>query len=244
MRFVGAEVDPATCLRIFRSNRDAGLIAALSKTYRLTSQSLILGLGAYLAIQREISPGMVIAGSILLGRALAPIDQHHQQVVGARAQAHRPAVDQDAALGRALVVGLLPARTDTRWWHEAVSMQWRISLALAPMSLYFFQGFSLAGLWVNLWAIPWVTLVVTPLSLLGLLCPPLWVPAGWASDWLLTALGWAAQTPWALVEVGAPPLIGVIAATLCALGVAWPGHALRRTVCAVAMLSLVCLGWR
>lgn len=53
----------------------AGLIAALSKTYRLTSQSLILGLGAYLAIRREISPGMVIAGSILLGRALAPIDQ-------------------------------------------------------------------------------------------------------------------------------------------------------------------------
>ena len=53
----------------------AGLIAALSKTYRLTSQSLILGLGAYLAIRREISPGMVIAGSILLGRALSPIDQ-------------------------------------------------------------------------------------------------------------------------------------------------------------------------
>ena len=53
----------------------AGLIAALSKTYRMTSQSLILGLGAYLAIRREISPGMVIAGSILLGRALSPIDQ-------------------------------------------------------------------------------------------------------------------------------------------------------------------------
>ena len=58
-----------------RASARAGLIAALSKTYRLTSQSLILGLGAYLAIQREISPGMVIAGSILLGRALAPIDQ-------------------------------------------------------------------------------------------------------------------------------------------------------------------------
>lgn len=58
-----------------RASARAGLIAALSKTYRLTSQSLILGLGAYLAIRREISPGMVIAGSILLGRALAPIDQ-------------------------------------------------------------------------------------------------------------------------------------------------------------------------
>lgn len=58
-----------------RASARAGLIAAISKTYRLTSQSLILGLGAYLAIRREISPGMVIAGSILLGRALAPIDQ-------------------------------------------------------------------------------------------------------------------------------------------------------------------------
>jgi ATP-binding cassette subfamily C protein EexD len=35
---------------------------------------LILGLGAYLAIQKEISPGAMIAGSILLGRALAPLD--------------------------------------------------------------------------------------------------------------------------------------------------------------------------
>lgn len=52
----------------------AGLIAAVSKIIRLTSQSLILGLGAYLVIEREISPGLMIAGSILLGRALAPID--------------------------------------------------------------------------------------------------------------------------------------------------------------------------
>jgi ATP-binding cassette subfamily C protein EexD len=37
-------------------------------------QSLILGLGAYLAVSHEISPGLVIAGSVLLGRALAPID--------------------------------------------------------------------------------------------------------------------------------------------------------------------------
>ena len=58
-----------------RASSRAGLISAMSKTYRMTSQSLILGLGAYLAIRHEISPGMVIAGSILLGRALAPIDQ-------------------------------------------------------------------------------------------------------------------------------------------------------------------------
>lgn len=52
-----------------------GSVAAISKTFRLLVQSLILGLGAYLAIEQEITPGLMIAGSILLGRALAPIDQ-------------------------------------------------------------------------------------------------------------------------------------------------------------------------
>ncbi len=52
----------------------AGSITAISKTFRMLVQSLILGLGAYLAIEQEISPGLMIAGSILLGRALAPID--------------------------------------------------------------------------------------------------------------------------------------------------------------------------
>lgn len=56
------------------ASEKAGLIAALSKTYRLTVQSLVLGLGAWLAIDKQISPGVMIGGSILLGRALAPID--------------------------------------------------------------------------------------------------------------------------------------------------------------------------
>jgi len=58
-----------------QASTKAGLINALSRTYRLTIQSLVLGLGAYLAIHREITPGLVISGSILLGRALAPLDQ-------------------------------------------------------------------------------------------------------------------------------------------------------------------------
>jgi ATP-binding cassette subfamily C protein EexD len=53
----------------------AGIFQSVSKTFRLFVQSFILGVGAYLAIQQEITPGLMIAGSILLGRALAPIDQ-------------------------------------------------------------------------------------------------------------------------------------------------------------------------
>ena len=52
----------------------ASHISSISKFFRLTMQSLILGLGAWLAINHEISSGMMIAGSILLGRALAPVD--------------------------------------------------------------------------------------------------------------------------------------------------------------------------
>jgi ATP-binding cassette subfamily C protein EexD len=46
----------------------------MSKTIRMLMQSLVLGLGGYLAIIGEVSPGMMIAGSIMMGRALAPID--------------------------------------------------------------------------------------------------------------------------------------------------------------------------
>ena len=56
------------------ASRQAGVFTSMSKSFRLVMQSLTLGLGALLALQQEISPGMMIAGSLLLGRALAPID--------------------------------------------------------------------------------------------------------------------------------------------------------------------------
>lgn len=52
----------------------AGIITASSKTLRLFLQSAMLGLGAYLVLQNQMTAGAMIAGSILLGRALAPIE--------------------------------------------------------------------------------------------------------------------------------------------------------------------------
>lgn len=53
----------------------AGALTNTSKVLRLLFQSMILGLGAYLVLQAEMTAGMMIAGSIIMGRALAPIDQ-------------------------------------------------------------------------------------------------------------------------------------------------------------------------
>jgi ATP-binding cassette subfamily C protein EexD len=65
--------DQVLVLQTEASSKSA-IVANVSKSFRLITQSLLLGMGALLALQGQISPGMVIAGSLLLGRALAPID--------------------------------------------------------------------------------------------------------------------------------------------------------------------------
>ncbi len=56
------------------ASNKAGVWSNISKNLRMLFQSLILGLGGYLAIKSEVSPGMMIAASIIMGRALAPLD--------------------------------------------------------------------------------------------------------------------------------------------------------------------------
>jgi ATP-binding cassette subfamily C protein EexD len=57
-----------------KSSKLAIVISTISKSFRAIMQSILLGMGALLALNQQISPGMMIAGSLLLGRALAPID--------------------------------------------------------------------------------------------------------------------------------------------------------------------------
>ena len=53
----------------------SGGFGSFTKALRMFLQSAMLGLGAYLVLLGELTPGAMIAGSILLGRALAPIEQ-------------------------------------------------------------------------------------------------------------------------------------------------------------------------
>ena len=60
-------------LQALASDR-AGVIVAGTKFFRIFMQTAILGTGAYLVIQRELSAGQMIAASILIGRAMQPIE--------------------------------------------------------------------------------------------------------------------------------------------------------------------------
>lgn len=74
-----------------RTSDISATLSGLSKVLRMMLQSAILGLGAYLAIKGDLSPGAIIASSIVTARALAPVDQvigNWKGVVSAR-RSHR-----------------------------------------------------------------------------------------------------------------------------------------------------------
>ena len=53
----------------------AGIIGAITRFARVSLQSLILGLGALLVLAGQITPGMMVVASILMGRLLSPVEQ-------------------------------------------------------------------------------------------------------------------------------------------------------------------------
>jgi ATP-binding cassette subfamily C exporter for protease/lipase len=57
------------------ASEKGGIVGAITKFVQVSLQSLVLGFGALLVIEGKITPGMMIAASILVGRALAPVQQ-------------------------------------------------------------------------------------------------------------------------------------------------------------------------
>src|SRR3954466_11289201 len=75
-----------------RTNDVAGGLGATAKVMRMMLQSAVLGVGAYLVIHQEAPAGVIIVGSILSARALAPVDlaiAHWRGFVAARQSWHR-----------------------------------------------------------------------------------------------------------------------------------------------------------
>jgi len=125
-----------------------------------------------------------------------------------------------AGAWRALLVPILPvvpAVPFAALW-ALLREQWTVSLALAPLGVLFFGQFSVVGLLANVLAIPWVSLVITPLALLGVLWPPAWSLAALALQPLMAGLQWAATLPWASVSLVQPPWPLAALALLGAVG--------------------------
>ena len=103
--------------------------------------------------------------------------------------------------------------------------QWVVTLALTPLSLLLFNQVSLVGLLANAVAIPWVTLVLTPLAMLGMIWSPSWDAAAGAAGALSTALQWLATWPFAAISLPSAPLwaagAGVMGGLLLALRLPW-----------------------
>ncbi|MDE2605606.1 MAG: DNA internalization-related competence protein ComEC/Rec2 [Burkholderiales bacterium] len=115
---------------------------------------------------------------------------------------------------RALAAGVAMAR------EQAV-----VTVALTPLTLLLFHQVSLVGLLANLLAIPWVTLVVTPLGLAGVLLPWAWTGAAGAVDLLATVLRAFAALPLATWSAPAPPAwaaaAGLVGGVLLATRLPW-----------------------
>ena len=146
-----------------------------------------------------------------------------------------------------VAVGLLmasaPAGTETRG-ADAPATGWRAwpsrllggarqglrtqivaTIGLAPLALVFFQQVSLVGFFANVVAIPLVTLLLTPLALLGVVVAPLWSLGALMVDALVALLGMLAKVPGAVWVVPLAPAwaqwAGLAAAVLVVLPLPW-----------------------
>ena len=104
--------------------------------------------------------------------------------------------------------------------------QWVVTVALAPLTLLLFGQVSLVGLLANAFAIPWVTLVLTPLAMVGVLVPWLWHTAAAAITALMAVLQWLAALPGATLSLATAPwwmaAVGVLGGVLLVLRL--PGY--------------------
>ncbi|WP_245539217.1 DNA internalization-related competence protein ComEC/Rec2 [Thiolinea disciformis] len=132
-----------------------------------------------------------------------------------------------------------------RW--SSIPLQIGISLGLLPLTALFFGSVSLSAPLANLIAIPWVTFVIVPLVLLGMLswlihdtvAQGFWQLAAWGLDGLFYLLDNLAAQPWALVNIPNLPLwlLGLI--MLGAMLLLAPAGTPARWLGGVLMLPLV-----
>ena len=127
--------------------------------------------------------------------------------------------------------------------RSGVRTQVVATLGLAPLTLLFFQQVSLVGFVANLVAIPLVTLLITPLALLGALLPLLWQWGALCVGVLSWGLALLASWPAAVWHAGVAPVwaqaAGLLGALVLLLPVPWRVRALALPLIAPLLVPAI-----
>lgn len=150
-------------------------------------------------------------------------------------------------LGVAWLLWCLPTTPGQGWWRPFIGAQAVAMLGLLPIGAWFFSQASLPGPLVNLVGIPWISLGVVPLALLGLLLHPLhegaaamaWRAAAALMDLLWQGLEWVARWPAALAWLPEPSLASVLLALAGSFWLLLPRGVPGKGLAALLLLPLL-----
>ncbi len=131
-----------------------------------------------------------------------------------------------------------PARAWAAWRGD-LRTQLIATIGLTPLSLVFFQQVSVVGFAANLLAIPLITLVITPLALLGVVVVPLWAAGAWVVQQLNAFLGLLGSVPGAVWLVPVAPAWAQVAGLLGALLAVLPAPVRVRLLAVPLLLPLL-----
>jgi competence protein ComEC len=174
--------------------RGLGLRWPLAQVW-LTVCAVVLALDPWALMQAGFWLSFVAVGVLFASGSHAPVEVA-EVVEDNRIQSGEFG---SSKVGRIAVAAWISAQ---RMWHE----QWLMSVCLAPLTLLLFHQVSVVGLLANLLAVPWVTLVVTPLCMLGLVLPFAWGLVAEALQLLVWVLKACASVSWAQWSAPAAPL--------------------------------------
>jgi competence protein ComEC len=129
-----------------------------------------------------------------------------------------------------------------RYGASVLRMQLLMTFALAPLTAWLMGQVSLLGLVANLFAVPWITFGVLPLTFLGVLITPCWTLAERVAQGLIDWLSWISAAPTGAWMVSVPPWWLVLWATAGMVLASLPGPVVWRLWAATWVLPW--LLWR
>ena len=215
----------------------AALYAALAGFGTSTVRALLMLAVAILAmlLRRAIHPGQAILTALALILLFDPL-----AILSAGFWL------SFAAVGVLLLLFSKGHSRDRAWWRQLLRAQAGIMVVMLPLTAWWFQSASISGLIANLLAIPWVSVVVVPSILLGLILLPCsdvlsalaFSAAGGAAGWLLQVLDVLASLPVSSLALPRPSVWSLVLATLGALMLLLPRGMRHRWLGVLLLLPL------